>query len=150
MGMAELDHVSGESGRVVVARLSPGEDLLRSVGRIAAGEGISSASVEAIGTLDEARMAFFGGVGHKLIQYTGRLELVSCLGNVSVGEDGAPVVHLHAVVSDGEGRCLGGHVLEGCKVAITAEVVLRELKGVRMVRVAEKEAGRLSLRLSAE
>jgi len=148
--MAGLDQVSGESGRVVVAKLAPGEDLLRSIERIAVAEKVSSASVEAIGTLDEARMAFFGKEGHELIEFTGRLELVSCLGNVCVKEDGASMVHLHAVVSDVNGHCLGGHVLEGCKIAATAEVVIREIRGIKMERVVEKETGRLSLRLSAE
>ena len=49
----------------------------------------------------------------------GPLEIVSLVGTLSA--DGC---HLHASVSNGEGRTSGGHLLEGCPIYTTAEVVI--------------------------
>jgi predicted DNA-binding protein with PD1-like motif len=35
--------------------------------------------------------------------------------------------HLHLAVSDSTGRTIGGHLLDGCRVYTTAEIVLAEL-----------------------
>ncbi len=54
--------------------------------------------------------------------------MVSLAGNVSRLKDDTVVVHAHAVMSDENGNCYGGHVLKGCIVSVTLEVVILELE----------------------
>src|SRR4029078_7959810 len=49
----------------------------------------------------------------------GHFEIVSLTGTLS--HDG---VHLHMAVSDGEGKTTGGHLMDGCVVFTTVELVV--------------------------
>jgi hypothetical protein len=52
-------------------------------------------------------------------QFEGKFEIVSLTGTLSVNGS-----HLHISISDGDGRTLGGHLVPGCRVYTTAEIVL--------------------------
>jgi predicted DNA-binding protein with PD1-like motif len=52
-------------------------------------------------------------------EYEGHFEIVSMTGTVSVHGS-----HIHVAISDGEGKTIGGHLVPGCKVYTTAEIVL--------------------------
>jgi len=52
-------------------------------------------------------------------EYEGPFEIVSLTGTVSVHGS-----HLHISVSDGDGKTIGGHLVSGCKIYTTAEIVL--------------------------
>ena len=54
--------------------------------------------------------------------YQGHFEIVSLVGTLSVHGS-----HLHLAVADETGRTLGGHLLDGCRVYTTAEIVLGAL-----------------------
>jgi len=62
------------------------------------------------------------------IEKAGPLEIVSCMGNISSKEETELVVHGHIVVSDSGGNAFGGHVLPGCLVDATVELVLVEVE----------------------
>lgn len=49
----------------------------------------------------------------------GHFEIVSLTGTVSVNGS-----HLHISLSDSTGKTIGGHLLEGCKIYTTAEIVI--------------------------
>jgi predicted DNA-binding protein with PD1-like motif len=70
------------------------------------------------------------------------LEIVSLSGTLSV--DGP---HLHMAVSDDAGAVTGGHVLEGCRVRTTAELVLAFAEGVRFARAPDPATGYAELRV---
>ena len=55
----------------------------------------------------------------------GHFEMVSLTG--TTGPDG---LHLHMAVSDEKGVTTGGHVVEGCVVSTTVELVLGEVTGL--------------------
>ncbi|MBK7450147.1 MAG: DUF296 domain-containing protein [Anaerolineales bacterium] len=40
------------------------------------------------------------------------------------------MVHIHVAISDGDGVTIGGHLVSGCKIYTTAEIVLLELEDV--------------------
>jgi predicted DNA-binding protein with PD1-like motif len=63
----------------------------------------------------------------------GPLEIVSCVGNVSLKED-APFVHAHITLSDKEGRTYGGHLMPGTTVGATFEVTLHAYDEMKLVR----------------
>jgi predicted DNA-binding protein with PD1-like motif len=52
---------------------------------------------------------------------TGHFEIVSLTGTVS--QNGS---HIHISISDSTGKTIGGHLLEGCKIYTTAELILTE------------------------
>jgi predicted DNA-binding protein with PD1-like motif len=66
----------------------------------------------------------------------GPLELVTLAGTLS--RDGS---HLHASVSDAHGQVKGGHVMPGCVVRTTAEVVVGLLDRWDFSRVEDAATG---------
>ncbi|MEM4735123.1 MAG: DNA-binding protein [Candidatus Thorarchaeota archaeon] len=128
--------------RVVVARLEPGDDVLESLQTIARDQDIRGAQLSAIGALSGARVGYFELASRKYreIEINREVEVVSCIGNISRLEDGQTVIHAHMVVSDDEGRCYGGHLMKGCVVSVTLEVVIMEFdKG--LLRAHDKRSG---------
>ena len=71
------------------------------------------------------------------------LEVVSCMGNIASTHEGGLIVHAHMVVADQEGRCYGGHLMPGCKVSVTMELIITELD--ENVKRARDEATGLNL-----
>jgi len=116
-------------------RLSPGDDLRAALSDAVAAQGVEAAFVVAgIGSLREARLRF---AGRDELQHTvGDLEILTLSGTLGAG--GA---HLHASLSDADGRVLGGHVAPGCIVRTTAEILLALLDDVRFAREPDAATG---------
>lgn len=99
-------------------RLRPGQDLKKELdafvqqNKVAAG-----ALVTCVGSLTDVAMRLANQDGPSVWQ--GHFEIVSLVGTLSVNGS-----HLHLSVSDPTGKTLGGHLLEGCKIYTTAEVVI--------------------------
>jgi uncharacterized protein len=124
---------------VHVLRLSPGDDLresLETAFRHLSGEyGISAACiVSAVGSLSQATLRYANKPGGTDIN--GPLELLMLSGTLSA--DGA---HLHGSVADAEGAVKGGHIMPGCIVRTTAEVVVALLPGWEFRRVLDAATG---------
>ena len=69
-------------------------------------------------------------------QYEGHFEIVSLAGLVSIHGS-----HLHISVSDGEGKTIGGHLVSGCKIYTTAEIVLAKFSDVVYKREFAQDSG---------
>jgi predicted DNA-binding protein with PD1-like motif len=54
---------------------------------------------------------------------SGHFEIVSLVGTLSTNGS-----HLHISISDSTGKTIGGHLLDGCKIYTTAEIVIGESK----------------------
>ena len=54
--------------------------------------------------------------------------------------DDRPFLHAHATFADATGACVGGHLLRGIEV-FAAEVMIREISGVSLVRLPDEETG---------
>ena len=99
-------------------RLKPGEDLFDSIEnfvsdkKIEAGCVLSSVGSLMHATLRLANREYFN-------EYEGHFELVSMIGTVSTNDS-----HIHIAISDGDGVTIGGHLVSGCKIYTTAEIVL--------------------------
>ena len=132
-------------GRVLVLRFDPGDLLLESIAEAVVSEGFESAVVvSGIGTLDRCYLHAVTTTGYptreqRLVWENVPLELLSLNGIVAGGEP-----HLHAVVSDARGA-YGGHVEKGCRVLYLAEIVVAELRGLKLARVRD-EGGILRLK----
>jgi hypothetical protein len=110
--------------KVLFARFFEGEDLLDAIASAAERSKVNSGFFLLIGTLKHAVLGYYRDGKYLPIEKAGPLEVVSCMGNVSVREDAEQVVHGHIVVSDSDGNAFGGHLLEGCVVDATVELVL--------------------------
>jgi len=101
-------------------RLKPGQDLKESLAQYVALHQLQAAFIiTCVGSLTHYHLRFAdrstGSRGE------GHFEIVSLTGTLSTAG-----MHLHISISDGEGRTIGGHLLEGNLVYTTAEVVLGE------------------------
>ena len=70
-----------------------------------------------VGSLTHVTLDFANREYHS--EFDGHFEIVSMTGIVSIHGS-----HLHISVSDGDGRTMGGHLVPGCKIYTTAEIVL--------------------------
>ena len=116
-------------------RLSPGDDLRDTLGAVLADHGVEAAYVvQGIGSLSAVELRFAGVDAPTSLR--GDYEILTLAGSVS--PDG---VHLHASVSDAQGRVVGGHVARGCIVRTTAEVLLMLLPEYRFAREHDVRSG---------
>ncbi len=74
-----------------------------------------------VGSLKEVNLRMAGATPQNQIvkKFEGAFEIVSGTGTIS--QDGC---HIHISVSDKDGKVIGGHLKDGCKVEVTAEVVI--------------------------
>jgi predicted DNA-binding protein with PD1-like motif len=129
------------TGRRVVARLEYGGDLLEQIAAVADAHGVVTGELRAIGALQRAELAFYDQSGKRYEEHAiaHPVELLSLNGNVS-RRDGRTAVHAHAVVSEADGSCRGGHALPGC-IVFACELVLEELEGAPLVRGFDEVTG---------
>ena len=129
------------AGRAFVGRLETGSDLVEEIERYCAEQGIVAAQVTVIGAVRRARYAYYEQDDHRYLELETDThhEIVGFTGNVSLKDD-RPFLHAHATFADASGATVGGHLLRGIEV-FAAEVMIRELGGVSLVRLPDEESG---------
>ena len=127
-------------GRVVFARLSEDEDLLEAITLRAKRAKITTGFFILIGALKKAKFGFYRGQEYKPLEISEPVEIVSCIGNISVKKQ-EPIVHAHISISNDKGAAFGGHLLSGCVVSVNAELVLVEATDSRLQRVFDEKTG---------
>jgi hypothetical protein len=138
--MKKMELLEAETGRIMFVRLFEGEDLLEAVTQAVKKSRIRAGFFILIGTLRKATMGFFHEGRYQPIEISGPLEIVSCMGNISIKEN-KPFVHAHIAVSNRNGEVFGGHVLSGCTIAATGELVLFEATNVNLQRELDMKTG---------
>ena len=124
----------GKPVKVMVERLRRGEDVLVRLNQFVLENGITAANFTALGAVEKASVGFFvGGGQYSTVVYDGPLEVLSCVGNVSLKE-GKPFIHGHLTIADKKGNAYGGHLQPGCIVSATFEVTMLVYEGVDLVR----------------
>jgi hypothetical protein len=113
--------------KTYVLVLDKGDEAISSIERFARENGIAAAQLTGIGACSGAVLGFFDWEtkDYRKIPVTEQVEVVSLLGDIALGADGKPALHLHVVVSRADGIAMGGHLLEA-HVRPTLEVVLTE------------------------
>ena len=134
--------VSAEAqvGRIIIARLKRGEDLQKEILRIVEERKVSSGCLMVIGALEKAKFGIFINGEYKANTKEGPLEIISCMGNIAEDEKGK-IIHVHITVADEKGDAYGGHLMEGCIIHPTAELVIIEAKDLKIYRKIDKETG---------
>jgi predicted DNA-binding protein with PD1-like motif len=125
--------------QIHVLRLSPGDDLRGALesafAALAKEHGIAAACiVSSVGSLSRAVLRY--AAEPQGTETVAALELLSLSGTLS--PDGA---HLHASVAGAHGAVLGGHLMPGCIVRTTAEVVIALLPGWEFRRELDAATG---------
>jgi predicted DNA-binding protein with PD1-like motif len=129
------------AGRGFVGRLNTGSDLVAEIERFCHEQGVVAAQVTVIGALRRAAYAYYEQHDHRYLELSSDThhEIVGFTGNVSLRDD-KPFLHAHATFADASGATVGGHLLRGCEV-FAAEVMIRELSGVSLVRTFDEDTG---------
>lgn len=99
-------------------RLKPGADLKKSLQSYVNEHQCKAAWIStAVGSLTDYHIRFANQTNGS--KDSGHFEIVSLVGTLS--ENGS---HIHISVSDSTGKTTGGHLMDGCIVYTTAEIVL--------------------------
>ena len=107
-----------DNNKVYVFRLKPGEDLRKSIEAIVKEKNIDAGWINTcVGSLTDYTIRFANQ--QEGISGSDRFEIVNLRDTVSVNGS-----HLHISISDVTGKTIGGHLLEGCKIFTTAEIVI--------------------------
>jgi predicted DNA-binding protein with PD1-like motif len=134
--------------RTFVLVLAAGEEAFAAISDFATKESLSAASLTAIGAFERATLGWFdlANKTYKPIHIESQCEGLSLLGDIALGDDGKPSVHMHAVMGLSDGTTRGGHFLKGI-VRPTLEVTINETPA-RLRRRQRPELGLALIDLS--
>jgi uncharacterized protein len=125
-----------------VLRLRPGQDLMNELKKFFNENAIEAAFIATcVGSLTVATLRMAGAKESKTLE--GPFEIVSLVGTGS--RHGG---HYHISLTGRDGLAIGGHVLQGCLIHTTAEIVIVELPGFVFTRETDPQTGYLELNVS--
>jgi predicted DNA-binding protein with PD1-like motif len=126
---------------IAAIRLAPGADLKQSLLDYCSERRVDAACIiSCVGSLHGALIRLAGAGGGTAI--SGKLEILSLSGTLS--RHGC---HLHIALADSAGKVMGGHVLDGCRIHTTAELVLGLVPGAVFKREYDAATGYKELRI---
>lgn len=121
--------------KTICKRLHRGDDLLKSIQALAKDQHIGAGVVlSAVGCISKGVVRDASGV--TLRQIDAPCEIVSLNGTVS-----AIRCHLHIALSREDLSTVGGHLVEGCIINTTCELVIGVLDGWEIAREYDAETG---------
>ena len=124
-----------ENLKTITIRLKPGQDLMGEMDQLAHKHQLKAACVlTCVGSLTTAVLRFANQSHNETL--TGHFEIVSLTGTLSVHGS-----HYHISIADEKGQVYGAHLMEGCKVYTTAELVIGVIEGVSYQRTMCEESG---------
>jgi len=148
---------SGKTGKVLVARIKPGGDLLGSLRNIVQENGVKAGVIlSGVGLLERVSLRNCKAFPREypitdairlFLTLERPLEILALSGNVSEVE-GKPQVHAHVTLSyviGDEVMVIGGHVIEGCVVFGFGEVFIMQIEGIEMRKEFDNETKTLQL-----
>jgi len=134
----------GRIGRVFVIRLEDEEVVPECIERFAEEKGVSVGQAILVGGIGGGDVV----VGPRrsevmppesmLLPITGAHEVVG-MGILAPGEDGKPILHIHAALGRA-GQTVTGCLRQGVTTWLVGEVILYEILGADMVRIKNKQS----------
>lgn len=131
--------------RTHAVRLTPGVDLKAELARLAEALALRAGCIlTCVGSLSQARLRMPGAVGEPdaVATLAEPMEILSLTGTLC--PDG---LHVHIGLSRRDGSCVGGHLLPGCIVNTTVELVIGDLPDVDFHRPLDPATGYNELRV---
>lgn len=121
--------------RTICRRLHRGDDLMGSIRAIAQAEQIAAGVIlSGVGCVSRARIRDASGV--QVRELDRDFEIVSLNGTVSQTR-----CHVHIALADESLATIGGHLLEGCIINTTCELVIGVLEQVRFGVEQDEQTG---------
>lgn len=121
--------------KIFATRLKPDQDLKESLKSFVKQNEIKSGFIlTAVGSLKQATIRFANRDNHQV--FYDRFEIVSLVGTLSTYG-----IHLHLSISDKNGKTIGGHLVEGCIIYTTAEIVIGSSEEFIFMRTADETTG---------
>ncbi len=104
-----------------------GDELMDQLERFAAQERVAGAQFTAIGAFREVTLGYFDWETKKYIdrRLAEQVEVASLTGDIALGPDGAPAIHVHCVLGRRDYSAVAGHLL-AATIRPTLELVLVE------------------------
>jgi len=125
----------------VVLRLTPQQDLKAELEAFVEKHNVEAACiVTCVGSLTQATLRLANQPESKV--YEGRFEVVSLTGTLS--RHGC---HCHVAIADSTGCTIGGHLLKGCLIFTTAELIIGILPNLRFTREFDETTGYPELKI---
>lgn len=116
-------------------RLKSGQDLFNSIEAFIKERHMEAGCVlSGVGSLTHATLRLADRDVYT--EYDDRFEIVSITGTVSIHGS-----HLHISISDGNGKTIGGHLVPGCRIYTTAEIVIAAFEDVVYKREFAEDSG---------
>lgn len=123
-------------------RLKPGQELKKELLYYCQLHHLHAACVvSCVGSISRAHIRLSGG--KDVVEFQGPFEIVSLTGTLS-----AEGIHLHISLSNFEGRVIGGHLMDGCEIHTTAEIMLLENTALHFTREMDAQTGYKELIIS--
>ncbi len=123
----------------ITFRIKPGgflkEEIVKAAQKHNIGAGVL---LSIVGGLQNAVLRMAGATPDKqeIKDFNGPFEIVSGTGTIS--RNGC---HIHISVSDKDGKVIGGHLRDGCRVHPTAEIVIGVFEDISYKRVHDETTG---------
>jgi len=116
-------------------RLHPGQDLKNGLDAFVQQNHVAAGTlITCVGSLTNVTLRLANQEGPTV--WRGNFEIVSLVGTLSVNGS-----HLHLSVSDSTGKTIGGHLLEGCNIYTTAEIVAGVMPDIVFTREPDPTFG---------
>jgi predicted DNA-binding protein with PD1-like motif len=127
MNSKELAESDPWRARNFVLVLDDEEEAFEAITRFAQEQRLGGASLTAIGAFSNATLGFFDFTTktYKKIPVDEQTEVLSAIGDIAIGDDGRPSLHMHVVLGFPDGSTKGGHFVKG-SVHPTLEIIIRE------------------------
>jgi hypothetical protein len=121
--------------KIFATRLKPNQDLKESLKSFVKQNNIQSGFIlTAVGSLKQATLRFANRDNAQV--FNERFEIVSLVGTLSIHG-----IHLHISLSDNNGKTIGGHLVDGCIIYTTAEIVIGVSEDFIFVRTVDETTG---------
>ena len=129
----------------ILMRLSHGENILSSIEEVVSQEKSTLMVFAGIGMITDFELGFFNEGKYITKSFKHPHELLSLQG--SIASEGAPRMHVHAIVADKEHKAFGGHLMKGW-AWMSNEICLIRMKGVTTKRWRDDQKGVAVLHVS--
>ncbi|GAB3570261.1 DNA-binding protein [Spirosoma luteolum] len=130
-----LPPVEAATMQTLSFRLRPGQDLKEALDALVTQYRIGAGAVlTCVGSLTDVSLRLANQ--DKATHWHGHFEIVSLTGTLATAGS-----HLHLSVSDSTGRTLGGHLMAGCRIYTTAELLIGVLPELDYMREPDPTYG---------
>ena len=121
--------------KIFATRLKPNQDLKESLKSFVQQNNIQSGFIlTAVGSLKQVTLRFANRDNAQI--FNERFEIVSLVGTLSIHG-----IHLHISLSDKNGKTIGGHLVDGCIIYTTAEIVIGVSEDFIFARTVDETTG---------